>query len=220
MVFHCRKCTGFLSFNKASHFTCTCLVFTLACIQFTSIFILMITWILILGTAGPTYWMGLTQAHPLIKYHLSDTRVYCFYVYHVTAYYIYIDYIVLDPIAHGFIPITWSLWVSGWKGSETGSALQVLGKGTLYLLWQAPIAGVVVFEHVIVSQVMSDYIWGSQTADHIEGDQHLKGYHSLCWICVIEQCKFMIQVWLKSYIILCIFFLKMFMHGNATSQTR
>ena len=101
---------------------------------------------------------SLSPSSPPDYYQLSDTRVYCFYVYHVTAYYIYVDYIVLDPIAHGFVPITWSLWVSGWKGSETRSALQVLGKGTLYLLWQAPIAGVVVFEHVIVSQVMSDCI--------------------------------------------------------------
>lgn len=56
-------------------------------------------------------------------------------MYHLTAYYSYVNYIVLDPIAHGLVPITWSLWVSGWKGSETRSALQVLGKGTLYLLW-------------------------------------------------------------------------------------
>ena len=56
---------------------------------------------------------SLSPSSPPDYYHLSDTRVYCFYMYHVTAYYIYVDYIVLDPIAHGPVPITWSLWVSG-----------------------------------------------------------------------------------------------------------
>ena len=56
---------------------------------------------------------GSHSSSPPDYYHLSDTRVHCFYVYHVTAYYIYIDYIVLDPIAHGLVSITWSLWVSG-----------------------------------------------------------------------------------------------------------
>ena len=99
-----------------------------SCIYTFSYFV--ITWILKLvpfgshSSSSPDY------------YHLSGTTIYhTVYVYHLTAYYSYVNYIVLDPIAHGLVPITWSLWVSGWKGSETRSALQVLGKGTLYLLW-------------------------------------------------------------------------------------
>ena len=118
-------------------------------------------------------------------YHLSDTRVYCFYhtvyIYHVTAYYSYVDYIVLDPIAHGLVPITWSLWVSGWKDCETRSALQVLGKGTLYLLWHSSHSRCCcVWTCDYKSSDIRLYIWGSQTTDHIEGNQHLKGYHSPC----------------------------------------
>lgn len=127
-----------------------------------------------------SYWVQpvplLNRSHsssPPDYHHLSDTRVECFYMYHVTACYSYVDYIVLDPIAHGLVPITWSLWVSGRKGSETRSALQVLGKGTLYLLWQGSHSRCCcVWTCDCKSSDVRLYIWGSRTADHIEGNQH------------------------------------------------
>lgn len=36
-------------------------------------------------------------------------------------------------IAHGIVSSAWSVWISGWEGSETSSTLPTLGKGTCTL---------------------------------------------------------------------------------------
>ena len=86
-MFHCKRCRGFLSFNEASHFTCTCLsLYT----SLHTIYIHFHTYDHMNTYTGHSWSHLLNGSHsssPSDYYHLSDTRVYCFYMYHVTAYY-------------------------------------------------------------------------------------------------------------------------------------